>query len=179
MDQDQRVDCSIGNQFGGHNGLAKRGGRTQDTFVMPKRLPYGLSLIVTKMSLKLHINGVAGVTFIANQHTDLVLLQDFAHLEQAASWKSEMLSELFAAGDDARLIPNGKSHRLGFVEFRILKRRDTDDPVEHCLGEVYLWNEYQIASHYLNRFWERAWDGFLALPSRWKQGPRRALAVVI
>jgi hypothetical protein len=95
------------------------------------------------------------------------------------SWKSEMLSELLAAGDDARLIANGKSHRLGLVEFRILKRRDPDDPVEHCLGEVYLWNEYQIASHDLNRFWERAWDGFLALLSRGKQCPGRALGVVI
>src|SRR5260370_8814590 len=178
MDQDPWVDCWIGNQFGGHNGLAKRGGRTQDAFVMPQRLPYGLCLIVTKMSLKPDIKGLASVTFVANQHPDLVLLQDFAHLLQAASWKSEMLSELFAAGDDARLIPNGKSHRLGFVEFRILKRRDTDDPVEHCLGEVYLGNEYQIASHDLNRFWKRAWDGFLALLSRGKQSPGHALGLV-
>src|SRR5260370_41075843 len=107
MDQDQCVDCSIGNQFGGHNGLAKRGGPTQDAFAMPQRLPYGLCLIVTKMSLKPHINGLASVTFVANQHPDLVLLQDFAHLLQAASWKSAMLTELFATGDDAWLIPIG------------------------------------------------------------------------
>jgi hypothetical protein len=75
MDQDQRIDCSVGNQLGSHYGFAKRGWRTQDAFVMPQRLMYRICLIVTKIALKLHLNRLPGVTFVPNQKADAMLLQ--------------------------------------------------------------------------------------------------------
>jgi len=66
MDQDQRVDCSIGYQLGSHYGFAKRRWCAQDTFVMPQRLAYGLGLVIAEISLKGHLNGLAGVAFVAN-----------------------------------------------------------------------------------------------------------------
>src|SRR6185436_5524533 len=146
MDQDQRVNCPIGNQFGSYHCLAERRWRAQDAFVMPERLTDGLGLIVTETSLKRNFNGLSCVALVANYHADAMLPQKFAHLLHAASWQSEMLSKLFTAGDDPRLIPSRKAHRLGFVELWILKRRDPDHPVEHRLGEVRLEYEYQIAS---------------------------------
>src|SRR5229473_2500191 len=134
MHKDKGIHCSVRNQFGSHYGLAERGWCAQDAFVMSERLMYGLGLVVTEISLKLHLNRFAGIAFVANYHANAMLLQQFAHLLQAASWQSEMLSELFAAGDDARFIPGRKAHRLGFVELRILKRRDPDHPVKHWLG---------------------------------------------
>src|SRR5207249_4653724 len=142
-------------QFGSHYGLAERGWCAQDAFVMPERLMYRLGLVVTDISLKLHINGFAGRAFVANYRTDAMLLQQFAHLLQAASWQSEMFSELFAARDDARFISGRKPHRLGFVELRILKRRDPDYPVKHWLRESDLRYEYQIASYDFNGLRER------------------------
>ena len=75
MDQDQRIDCSVSNQFGSHHGLAKRGWCTQDAFIMPERLAYGLGLIITEISMKVYADGLAGVTFVANHHADSVFLQ--------------------------------------------------------------------------------------------------------
>src|SRR5579862_2599368 len=165
MNQDQRVDCSIGCQLGGHHGFAKRRRCTQDAFVMPQRLTYGFRLVVTEVSLKLHLDELARVSFVANLHTDTMFSHQFAHLLQASSWQSKMLSKLFAAGDDAWLIPRREPHRLSFVELRILKRGDADHPVEHRLGKVCLWYEYQVASHDLDglRVWSR--DGLLIFPS--------------
>src|SRR5206468_752378 len=104
MHQDKSIDGSVRNQFGSHYGLAERGWCAQDAFVMPERLMYRLGLVVTDISLKLHLNRLAGIAFVANHDADAMLLQQFDHLLQAASWQSEMLSELFAAGDDARFI---------------------------------------------------------------------------
>ncbi len=42
---------------------------------MPQRLAYGLGLIITEISLKVHLNGLAGVAFVANAHSDAMLLQ--------------------------------------------------------------------------------------------------------
>src|SRR6266481_7532913 len=100
MDQDQRIDCSVGDQFGSQHRFAECRWCAQDAFVMPKRLADGFGLIVTEISLKFHLNGLAGVAFIANYHANAMLLQQFAHLLQATSWQREMLSELLAAGND-------------------------------------------------------------------------------
>ncbi len=87
MDEDKRVDCPIGYQLGSHYGFAERGRCTQDAFVMPQRLAYGLGLFIAETSLVYRINGLAlAVAFVANAHSDAMLLQQFAHLLQAASW---------------------------------------------------------------------------------------------
>ena len=109
---------------------------------MPEGLTNGIGLIVTKISLKVYLNRLAGVAFVANHYPDAMFVEELAQLLKAASWQSEMLSELFTAGNDSRLIPSRKAHRLGFVELWILKRRDADDPVQHWLRQTGLGYKY-------------------------------------
>ena len=103
---------------------------------MPECQANGLGLIVAKIALKTHGDGLAGVALVANQDPDAVVFQQPAHLLQTAPWESKMLGELLAAGDDARLVPGRKAHRLRFVKLRVLKRCDAYDPVEHGLRKA-------------------------------------------
>ncbi len=56
---------------------------------------------------------------------------------------------VLGAGDDARLVVGGQPHRLGFVELRILKRREAQQPIPQArmqtvLGDVDLVAEDQL-----------------------------------
>ena len=90
---------------------------------MPGELLDSLLLAGPKLSLEVHFDRLARVTFIPNFGPDLVRFEKCQRLRQAASRHRDVLGEFLTARDHTRFVISREPHRLSLVELGILKRR--------------------------------------------------------
>ena len=158
MNENQRVDGALGNQPGGKNSFAEGSRGGQNTSVVREHR-FGSSLLFgPQCAAEGNLQRNARATFIANHHFDLQRGQYPARVIQAASRQSDVLGMIFGAMDDPRLVVSRQSHRLRAIEFRILKRRQTNQSIAKRGREIFFGNINLIRENQLEAFGQRAGD---------------------
>ena len=114
----------------------------------------------------------ASAAFVTEDGLDLQRLEELLHFLKATARQSKMLRMIFGAMDDSRLIVGRQAHRLGPVEFGILKRRQSQQTIaqrrrKELLGHVNLVGENQF--HALR---QRPGNRRFLATARWRCGPR-------
>jgi hypothetical protein len=173
------VHAALCDQPRGDHCLAKRRRGGQHAGVVRQhRFCRGL-LIRPEPALKAHLQTAAGVALVANGRANAQVGQRLANIVEAPARQSDMMRVILSARDDARLVVSGYSHRLRFVELRILKRSQAKQPVSEAWMQSVLGDEYLIAENQIQRPRQFADDRRLFSMPRWRGCPRLIFSVVL
>src|SRR5215472_17494999 len=163
MYQNQRVDLALRDQPCSNSGLSESRRCAKDPFVMLNRLRNGLQLERSQLALELDFDWCARKSFIADLRTDPVGFKQSNYLRETATRQSHMLGKVFTTGNDTRLSVRREPHFLRLVELRVLKRGQSQQPVQHGRGQANLLHIHKVRAHNANTLWQ--W------PLDWSFGP--------
>ena len=79
--------------------------------------------------MKCHVDCGAGDAFITDTGFDLQIVQQTLDVFKAASRQREVIVVVLSTADDSRFPPSRQSHRLSFVEFRVLKGSESHQTI--------------------------------------------------
>ena len=126
VNHDQSVDLALGDKPRRNGGLPEGRRGAEDAFVVGSDLRHRFLLERPKLTLELHFNRFARVSFVPNLGPDLMRFEQSHGLCQTSARHSDMLDKLLAACDHTRLVVRRESHGLGLIEFRVLKCCQTE-----------------------------------------------------
>ncbi len=122
MNQNERMDGALGDEPGGNHRFSERRGRRQHARLVSQQRLGGDLLFRSQFASKGHIQGFPRKSFIPDTTINFERQEQFPHLVQATSRKTEMLRMVLGASDHPRFVIRRQPHRLCAVELRILKR---------------------------------------------------------
>lgn len=96
----------------------------------------------------------------------------------ASSWKANVLSQVFRAGDHPRRQRGGEAHALLLVELGVLEGGEPLDLVQEGRGQAGLLDEETLGEDTAHPLWKRLRDVDLARPARWRACPRLGLFLI-
>jgi hypothetical protein len=82
--------------------------------------------------------------------------------------ETKVLTVILRTGNDPRFVVGRQTHRLGAIEFRILKCGEPDQAIPQCRWQVLFGDVHLIGQHQFKLGWQ--WIGdrrFLATTRRW------------
>ena len=89
----------------------------------------GDRLFRTQFSRERNVQRVAGAAFILKDNADIQVRQKLPDIVQATTRQTKVPRMILRAADNPRLSKRRQAHCLGLAEFRILKRRNTQQLV--------------------------------------------------
>ena len=129
MNQDQGVHASLTDEPGGDHRLAKRRRGGKHSGVVRQHRRCRDLLLTAQLAVKRHVDGSTCVALVTNGRAHSQVLQRLAEVVEAAARKANVLRMIFAARDDARLVPGRQPHGLSFVELGVLECRQTEETI--------------------------------------------------
>jgi len=110
MDKHERTDAALGDQPRAHNRLAECGGGRQHAGVVCENRVRRHLLLAPQFPLERHVQRSPAVPFVTDRRANPKVSECVSHLVEAAPWKTDVMGEVFGAGDDARLVVGRQSH---------------------------------------------------------------------
>src|SRR5262249_45516205 len=135
----------------GDDGLPKRGCCCQYTSLVTKHRGRRWFLLAAKLALKLHLQPSAVVAFVADGQANTKVGQRFTNVIETAPWQSDVMRKILGARDDAWLVVCREPHRLRFIEFGILERREPKQSIPKCRMQVLFRDVDLIAKNEFQR----------------------------
>ena len=129
MHQNQGIDATTGNYRGPCDGLAECGRCAEYANIVRQHGDNGVFLIWRQGSGELHVDRRAVYPFVMYLATDAIASKQFLCGVQAATRKTDVLGEVLSTADDPWFVPNRHAHGLRPVELRVLKGRQTKQPI--------------------------------------------------
>src|SRR5882724_2089312 len=98
--------------------------------------------------------------------------QQILHVAETTTRQTDVGWMIFCARNNARLVVSRQAHSLGFVEFRILERREFNEPVAQAGRKSTLRDVDSVTQNQLYAGRQRASHRCYPAISRWRQRPR-------
>jgi len=179
MHDHERVDAALCDQPGGDHCLAKGRCGGQDAGVVRHHRVCRRLLLGPQLTLKGHLERAASVALVANGHAHAHVAQHLVNLIEASSRQADVMRVILGTRDDARLGVGGQTHRLSLVELRILKRRQSEQPVSETRMQSALGDVDLIAENQIQRLRQSANDRRLCSVPRGRSRPRLFFSIVL
>src|SRR5688500_8853115 len=94
MDQHECVNAALRDEPCGDDGLAKRGGRRQDSSLVAQHGVGCGPLLPAEVALKRHLQTTAVAAFVSSGHANAKVCERLANVIQAATWQPDVMSEI-------------------------------------------------------------------------------------
>ncbi len=149
MDEDDRVHTSLSDQPRRDHRLTERGRSRQHSSVMCQYCTCGSLLFGPQLPLECQCERMTRKPLVPDRRRYARVAEGFAQLLQASSWQPDVMRMVLGARYNPRLVVGRQTHRLGLVELRILKCRQSkqagsEPRVQAVLGDVDLIAEYEF-----------------------------------
>ncbi len=151
VNKNQCADRTPCDQCCGGDGLAESGRRTKNPGFMLENFRNGQLLIIAEFPGETDVNGLAGTSFILKSAIDTMLFEQGHDFVEGTARHRNVLWKVFRTSNDSRFVPNREPHRLRPIEFGILKRCDSDQPIDKLLRQFVFRNENMIGENQRDR----------------------------
>jgi hypothetical protein len=141
VDEDERVDPAGSYQPSSKNGFPKSSSGGENSTIVGKHGLRSDLLIGSEHALELEFQRTALLAFVSDNGRNSEVIEKFKKVVETASREADVGRMVFGTRDDAGLVVRREAHRLGTIEFGILKRGEVEETIaesgrERLLGNI-------------------------------------------